>query len=257
MHTLSAHQAFELFGRVDQLANLRIVLVYLVQVRHLFEGLVDRHANRCRNQFGNLVHVAIGQIHGTTAILDGSLGGHGVEGDDLAHLIAAILAHHILVDFDAPVHAEVDVDIRHRHALGIEEALEDQSVLHRIDIRNLHAVGHKRTRARATSWPDRNAVILGILDEVPHDQEVARVVHLQNDADFVVEPGLILGERVQLLAVELERAHRRLLAHLKTLAANMLKVAVDGVPLGHGKLRPRTLDRMQLEVAAFGNLHGV
>jgi len=42
----------------------------------------------------------------------------------------------VIDEFAAPAHAEVDIDIGHRNAFGIEEALEEQVVLERIDVRN-------------------------------------------------------------------------------------------------------------------------
>ena len=38
----------------------------------------------------------------------------------------------VLDHFAAPAHAEIDIDIGHGHALGIQEALKDQVVLQRI-----------------------------------------------------------------------------------------------------------------------------
>src|SRR2546429_8631829 len=48
----------------------------------------------------------------------------------------------------AAVHAEVDVEIGHRDALGIQEALEQQVVLERIEVGDRQTVGHQRARPR-------------------------------------------------------------------------------------------------------------
>ena len=131
MHASSADKALELFCRVDQLANLLVAVVRFAQVRHIFEGAVDGHAHCRRNQLGNAIDVAIGHVERASAVFDRGLGRHGVEGDDLRYLLAAIFARDVVDHFAAAVLAEVDVDIGHRHALGIQEAFEEQHVLHR------------------------------------------------------------------------------------------------------------------------------
>ena len=90
----------------------------------------------------------------------------------------------VLDDLVAPVHAEVDVEVRHADALGVQEALEQQLVLDRIDVGDAHRVRDQRAGARAAARADRDAVLLGVADEVPDDQEVARELHLLDDAEL-------------------------------------------------------------------------
>ena len=46
------------------------------------------------------------------------------------------------------------------------------------------AVRDERAGARAAARPDRDAVLLGVADEVPDDEEVARELHLLDDAEL-------------------------------------------------------------------------
>ena len=79
------------------------------------------------------------------------------EGDDLrdaparrapgAVVLLGDVADHLV----APAHAEVDVDVRHRDALGVQEALEDDVVLDRIDAGDAEAVGDEAARRRAAA----------------------------------------------------------------------------------------------------------
>ena len=167
-------------------------VVGLAQVGDVFEGLVDGDADGGGNELGDAVDVAVGHVEGAAAVLDGGLGGHGVEGDDLRDLLAAVLAGDVVDDLAAAVHAEVDVDIGHGDALGIEEALEEQLVLERIDVGDLHGVGDERAGGGAAAGADGDAVVAGVLDEVPDDEEVAGVLHLLDDVDFEVEAGFVL-----------------------------------------------------------------
>ena len=88
--------------------------------------------------------------------------------------------------------AEVDVDIGHGDALGIEEALEEQDVLEGIDVGDLHGIGDEGAGGGAAAGADGDAVVAGVLDEVPDDEEVAGVLHLLDDADFEVQAGFVV-----------------------------------------------------------------
>ena len=85
--------------------------------------------------------VDFGEVHVEDAadVLDGGARAQGAEGDDLRDLLAAVLLGDVLDDFAAAARAEIDVDIGHADALGIEEALEEQAVLQRIDVGDAHA----------------------------------------------------------------------------------------------------------------------
>ena len=104
----------------------------------------------------------------------GGLGLHGAERDDLRHVLAAVLLGDVGDDLAAPALAEVDVDIGQRHALGIEEALEVQVEVQRIDVRDPQAVRHQAAGGRPAARADRNRLLARVADEVPDDQEVAR-----------------------------------------------------------------------------------
>jgi len=56
------------------------------------------------------------------------------EGNDLRDLVAPVFLLHVANDFVAPVLAEIDVEIGHRNALGIEKALEQKPETDRIEI---------------------------------------------------------------------------------------------------------------------------
>ena len=118
------------------------------------------------------------------------------EGDDLRDLLLAVALLHVFDDALAPVDAEVDVEVRHRDAFGIEEALEQQAEAERIEIRDGQRVGDERAGAGAAARPDRNIVVLRPFDEVGDDQEVAGKLHPLDDADLVGEPVavVLLGE---------------------------------------------------------------
>ncbi len=49
------------------------------------------------------------------------------EGDNLRNLPRAVFLLHIADNLTAPRFAEVDIEVRHRHAVGVEETFEQQT----------------------------------------------------------------------------------------------------------------------------------
>ena len=80
---------------------------------------------------------------------------------------------------------EVDVEVGHRGALGVEESLEDQAVLERVEVGDLHDVGAHGARTRPATGANPDAVLLGPADEVGDDEEVARVTLGDDDLGLV------------------------------------------------------------------------
>src|SRR5207247_11174708 len=95
-------------------------------------------------------------------------------------------------------------DIRWREALEVEEPLEDEPVLERIDVREIDRVVHQR----ATGGPaDRgeDPALLREADEVLDDEDVPRVAGLRYDGKLLVDPiaqlwreGAVLRDRAGL-----------------------------------------------------------
>ena len=82
----------------------------------------------------------------------------------------------------------------------------------RIDVGDAQAVGDEAAGRRAAARPDRDALLAGVADEVPDDQEVPGVPHALDHRDLVVEPRRVLVEVVAQLAVggELPEARQAL-----------------------------------------------
>ena len=76
-----------------------------------------------------------------------------------ATLARAVLVRDVLDDLAAPALAEVDVDVGQRDALGVQEPLEDEVVLDRIDVRDPQAVGDEAAGRRSAPRTDRNALL--------------------------------------------------------------------------------------------------
>src|SRR6185369_2453839 len=113
---------------------------------------------------------------------------------DLRDVRLAVLAAHVLDHAVAPVLAEVDVEVGHRHPLGVEKALEQEVVPQRIEVGDAQRVSDQRPGAGAATRTHGNAVRKrwlayrsGPVDEVGHDEEIAGETHLHDGPDLELE----------------------------------------------------------------------
>ena len=179
--------------------HLLIAIAHFLQARFAFNSLrkCDGLRRVIRNEGGDLVHLTVRHAEHAPHIAHRGLGLQLAEGDDLRDAILAIFAPDIGNHFVAPVLAEINVEIRHGNAFGVEEAFKQQAEADRVQIRDQQRPGSDGTRARTAPWPHRNGrrLRLGPLDEVGHDQEVAGKTHFLDDADFIGQAFAILCAR--------------------------------------------------------------
>src|SRR5439155_295745 len=133
MHAGVADQAFQLARGIQQLPDLAVAFVRLLQSRRILNGPIELYVELVRHHLGDTINVAIGNVHCPADIFDSGLGGHGAERDDLRHILPAIFARDVIDDFATPVHAEINVNVRHGEALArdvLEVAVERIAVRH-------------------------------------------------------------------------------------------------------------------------------
>ena len=250
-----AGDPLQLAPHVDQGAHLLVLLVGELEVVAVLERLVQGHAQLEGDHLGHPVDEAVGVAHHPAHVAHHRLGGHGAEGDDLGDRLAPVALGHVVDDPVAALHAEVDVEIGHGDALGIEEALEQQVVLDRVEVGDPQGEGDQRAGTRAAPRPHRDAVALGPGDEIGHDQEVAGEAHLADDPQlqfqaFIVDAAALglVGQVPQQTALE---------AALQARPRLGMEELVDGHARRHRKLGQVVLAQGQLQVAALGDLHRV
>ena len=252
-----AGQALKARGDIEDVLHLGIGLVEPPQLVALLEGLTDGHglAGLLGHQLGEVIGEGEILFEDPRHILDHGLGLELVDGDDVADLVLAIFLGDVVDDFLAPVAAEVDVHIRHGHALGVQEALEEQVVLHGIDVRDPHGPGHDAAGGRSAAGPHGHAHLPGLADEVPDHQEVAREAHLQDHVQLKGQPLPVFLLRVLEHALLPEGAAFRQ-PLLERILGHMHEVGFQVVALGHGKARRDGLPRDGEELHLGGDLEG-
>ena len=130
-------------------------------------------------------------IHDTSHIAHHGLGRHGAVGDNLRHLFVTVAVGDVAYYPVAPFDAEVHIEIRQRHTLGIQKTLEQKFVRNRIEGGNAEHIGHQGPGAGAAPRPHRHVVGARPLDKIRHNQKVAWEAHLNNHAQLQFQARLI------------------------------------------------------------------
>ena len=136
------------------------------------------------DQFGDAVDLAVGHAKDAAGVADGGAGLEFSEGDDLGDAVGAVFAANVVDHLVAAVLAEIDVEIGHRDAFGIEKALEQQVELQGVDVGDGLRPGGERAGAGTAAGADRDALPFCPLDEVGDDEEVAGEAHAGDDVQL-------------------------------------------------------------------------
>ena len=105
--------------------------------------------HRRRHRLGDLLPHREREAEHPGGVLDRLLGLDRAVGDDHRHAVVAVLLGDVADHLAAAALVEVDVEVGHRHALGVEEPLEDQAVLQRVEVGDPHRVRAHRARRRS------------------------------------------------------------------------------------------------------------
>ena len=215
-------------------------------------------AGLVRDQLADAVAEGVAHVQHPTDVADRRARGQGAKGDDLADRFLAVLELDVVDHAVAVGLAEVDVEVGHGHPLRIQEPLEQQLVLQRVQVGDAERIGHQRTGAGSSSWPDRAAVVLGPVDEVAHDQEVAREAHLKDGGDLEFEAFPIA--RPLFFAhccVGVQVAQPLPQPFVRGMAEILLRRHLAAVHQRRGEVRQLRLAQHQRQAAALGDLHRI
>ena len=183
--------AFELPREVDDATDRRLRGVHLAELGAQLQRVLQADAELVRDRLRDAVHVPVPVPQDAAHVPDGRPGEHRPERDDLGHVVGAVLLGDVVDHLLAAAVLEVHVDVRHRHAVGVEEALEREPVVDRVHGRDPQRVRDDRA-GRAPPAGGLDALLAGEPHEVGHDQEVACVAHGDDDPQLVVQARLQL-----------------------------------------------------------------
>ncbi len=230
---------FFLLEQVDQLGAVELVALG----QHILDG--DGLAGDAGDQLGDAVHLVQGDVLDPAHVSDGGPGLHAPKGDDLGHLVRAVLFDGIADQLLPLIVRVVQVEVGHGDPTRVEEALEDQVVLQGVQSGDADAIGHDGACARSTHVPP-DVAAAGKVAQVGHDQEVDGKAHLVDDAQLLLHAGLHLLVHGP-LAVALGQP----------LHGQVAQIGGIGVALGDGHVGQVILFVLQIHLAHLGDAQGV
>ena len=250
-----ARETFQLQRERHDRAHVLLFVLAALQGRLFMQSAIERHLRIEGNEFGELIDKTVREAQHATDVAHHGLGRHRAVGNDLRDLIAPIARRDVFDDLVAPVHAKVDVEVGHRHALGIQKALEQQIVFERIEFRNAEAESRQRAGARAAPWTYRDFVLLGPFDEVGDDQEIAGKTHRDDDFELGLET-LAIGLDLRAVSARYaDRATRE--ASLESKRGLLAQQGIDVHALADRIFRQMVSAELEFEIAAHRNVDGV
>ena len=238
VHGRVARETFQLQTHVDQVVHLLVFLVECAKLRVHLQRARDAHRRiaLARYHLGDPVHIIVWQVERTPHIADHTLCRHRTERHDLHNLVMPVFLTDIIDHFLPPLIAEVNVDIGHRDALRVQEALKQQAVADRIDVGDAQTVRDDAPRRRTAPRPDRNVMLPRPVDEIPHDQEIIHIPHLPDDAELVVQ---LLPDRAVIIRV----------AFCQSVGAELVEIAPRVISLRNVELRQLRHAKLDLHIA--------
>ncbi len=197
VHAHLPDQALDAPGGVDDLLHVGLVLVHRPDLARLAVARVGGVGDAVEvdalaedvggHGLGEPVAHGVRVAEDARGVLDGVLGLDLAVGADHGHLVGAVLLRDVPDDLDAPALVEVDVDVGHGDALGVEEALEDQAVRDGVEVGDAHGVRDDRAGRGAPAGAHGDALLLRPHDEVGDDEEVAGEAHRDDRVHLVLD----------------------------------------------------------------------
>ena len=185
------------FNRLPQLVRIRrgiirnmiVIFKFCRNVLCFFQILRRKHiGKRIRNKFRQLVRCCKGNVKSSRDIAYCRLCLELTESGNLGNIRRAVFLRNVLDYPLAVVLTEIDIKIRHRNSLGIEESFKKKLVTERVEIGDSRAVGNKRACTAATPRTYRNTVVFRPADEVRDYEEIAGEIHSDDNTELVIEP---------------------------------------------------------------------
>ena len=245
-----AAEPFQPLGQRDEAIDRLIPAAQFPQPRLLLLGFFQGHAQFFRDQLGDHVHLAVSQPQYPAHVPDHRPGLHLAEGGDLGHVLGVIALGDVGQDLVALFDTEVDVDVGHGDPFAVQKALEEEVVGDGVQVGYVEGVGHQGAGRRAAPRTDRDGLVLGPLDEVGHDQEVAGEAHAGDDLQLLIQTPAIgfpfLGSQSEALEPPGQALHRFFPQDL-----------LSRLPLGQGKAGKMMLAQAGFDLAALGDGQGV
>ena len=95
----------------------------------------------------------------------------------MGNMLFSVFLHKIIYEPFALTILDIQIDVRQGACIVIE-TLKEQTIFQRVDVGYLETVIYERTRCRTTSWSDHNTHFTRSINQVCHDEEIGRRLHV-------------------------------------------------------------------------------
>ena len=187
MHARVARKSFECLGVFEELLRLRLGRDRAFQFRIFFRRRVEGYAQFVGNHPSDSIRRRVGKPHHAADVAHHAFRFELAERNDLRDAAFTVLLPHVFENFAAARFTKIDIDVRRRNSVRIQEPLEYQAVLQRIDVGDSENVRDHRPGSRTAPGPDWNAFLLRKMNEVPNDQQIADETGFLEDAQLIID----------------------------------------------------------------------
>ena len=240
-----ARKSLETHRHIQEFLDILVHFIHFLQFRIHLQTFLNRDAKFHRHRFCNRIHQRIRKIQHASDIADNHARCHRTKCNDLHHFFFSIFFRYVINDFLPAFDAKVNIDIGHRDTLFIQKSLKDQIILDRIDnIRDLKCVRHDTSGCRTSPRANRNAVVFGIFDKIPYNQEIIDKSHTGNRIQFIIQA--VLKHLFIVLTV--------VVFALQSFLAQFPQVTLRRIAFRHLKMRQFVMSKFNRHMAAFCDL---
>ena len=185
-----AGESDQFVGEEDGLADRRIIRIE----PGLADVIVGEAVAIAPHRLGERGGDVLGQAQNLADFADGAAGAVMHDGRADRRAVAAVALVDVLDHLLAPLVLEIDVDVGRLAAVLRNEAGEQEVGLVRVDRGDAEAIAHRAVRRRAAALA-QDFLLLPARERhhVVDGEEIARVIELGDDGEFVPQPLLHLG----------------------------------------------------------------
>ncbi len=114
-----AGHALQQQASVNQALHPRVAFIAIAQFAVYLQRALQRDVQFARNHLGDDVRLLVAVAQHPAYVPKHTAGGHGAKGNDLADMVVAVTAGHIVDDLLAALKAKVHVNVRHGDTLRV------------------------------------------------------------------------------------------------------------------------------------------
>ena len=179
------HHSFKLLGESNEWGVVRALRERLEV--GVLASLRERGPELLWNRLRKAVDIAVTLPKHTSDVTNCCSCRHCPERDDLGNLALAILLRNVADHLFSSSIFKVNVDVRHRDAVFVQEAFEWKVIMEWVYGGDPERIGDDRAWS-TPSARSSDPLLPSESNEVSNDQEVGAIPHLQDHPEFVLHP---------------------------------------------------------------------